>query len=182
MKTKRYSRTKVGRSVAMVVAGLLGVALYPASVAAAPVEPTEMFYVVVPHPDDEPAAWSFIENIESEGPAPDGVPADFAKSGTYTVFVILTQGEGTSSCLAAEDSTYADEIGSGQIGEEAFWVEGFDYINETRTGPYKYQGPDSPVGEPDLAERHPWAILGKGLEPRPVRMRASLRGIGTSTT
>lgn len=154
MRTELHMRAKIGRSFAAAVAGLVGVALFPAGVTAASVEPTEMFYVVAAHPDDEPTGWSFIENIESEGPAPDGVPADFAKAGTYTVFVILTQGEGTSSCLAPEDSTKAGQIGEGQIGEEATMVEGFD-AGETRTGPYKYQGPGSPVGESDLGERLP---------------------------
>lgn len=154
MRTHRYVATTV---TALLVSAFAAWGAAPAGAQAT--APTEMFYAVVAHPDDEAHSWGFIEKIESEGLEPDGVPAAFSKSGTYTVFVTLTHGEGTTSCWTADDAA----VSGSQLGEEGFWVEGFD-SGETRTGPYKYQGPDSPVGEPDLSERHPLGDPWQGMD------------------
>lgn len=109
-----------------------------------------MFYIVTAHPDDEVAGWALIEDLGSAGPLPEGLPAASSGPGTYAVFVLLTRGEGTSSCLSPEESAVSGSL----LAEDASLFEGFDGT-ETRTGPYKYQGVDSPVGEDDLGERHP---------------------------
>ena len=56
-----------------------------------------------------------------------------AHANDYIVFVTMTMGEGTYNCRTAEEA--AEDGGQG--------------------GPYSYQGPDSPVNETDLKERHP---------------------------
>ena len=56
-----------------------------------------------------------------------------ARSDEYVVFVTMTQGEGTFNCRTPEEATEDNKRG----------------------GPYSYQGPGSPVGEPNLGERAP---------------------------
>lgn len=127
------------RKITLLLAALL-VALCVAQPAVAypiELEKTKMFYVVAAHPDDEPNIWSMIQSLDPW---------------TYTVFVNFTRGEGTASCMRKEDAqngTYATE--------ELEFVEGFDAaINgEVAWGPYKYQGPNSPVDELNEGETRP---------------------------
>ena len=96
---------------------------------------TNTFYVIMAHPDDEVNSWAVIEKRP---------PTD------YVVFVTLTHGEGTISCLRAEDSQNLDP----PYEPHEFLAEG--NVNAGyKTGPYKYQGPNSPVGQPNHGERHP---------------------------
>lgn len=125
---------------------------------------SQAFYVLVPHPDDEPTGWSWIEDLPES---------------TYTVFVTLTPGEGTNSCIPAHEAGVEREPGvaasvEGASAEvslaQAQFPGNFDPLvpdwllptkrpvhakQERSTGPYKYEGPGSPVGEPDEGERHP---------------------------
>lgn len=104
---------------------------------------TETLYAVSAHPDDEYRTWPFIEG----------------RASTYTIVVILTRGEATRSCMSPGESapTGDPELGNGVFVEGVVADFGFQ-------GPYRYQGPGSPVGEPDKGERaplgYPWQ--GKG--------------------
>ena len=106
-----------------------------ASIGGLPTPKTQTYYVIMAHPDDEANAWSVIEKRP---------PTD------YLIFVTMTRGEATASCLPAEESQHEDP----PYGPNDFLAESNDG-KAYRTGPYKYQGPDSPVGEPNLGERHP---------------------------
>jgi hypothetical protein len=70
--------------------------------------------------------------------------------------VIMTQGEQTVFCKSAEESqpTRDPEGANGTV------LEGFS--EGDAEGPYGYQGPGSPVGEPDKNERHPLGNPWKG--------------------
>lgn len=81
---------------------------------------TSIVYVLSPHPEDEVDVWSLIQR----------------RAHQYTVFVTLTKGEQTTSCMTAEEASQPG------LPEPA--------------GPFKYQGPGSPVSQPDLGERHPF--------------------------
>lgn len=81
---------QVRRRAAAATGLLLAAATACTSSGGSAVEPTQVAYVVSPHPDDEFQAWSLVED------SPD----------TYTVFIMLTQGEETRFC---EPDTYAAE-------------------------------------------------------------------------
>lgn len=116
---------------------------------------TQMFYVIEPHPDDEMNAWSMAA----------------AHADDYEVFVTMTQGEGTTSCMdettalskmrgpitkeaVVDEATWAAYE---KVEDETWFAEGFGVpMGDYRRGPFKYQGPDSPVGEEDKGERHPF--------------------------
>lgn len=108
---------------------------------------THLLYSVSAHPDDEFANWGMIEN------RPD----------RYLVSVLITLGEETDSCVAAEDSPAVGDpgLGNGTVVEGFGGGEALGIV-----GPYKYQGPGSPVGEPDKGERrplgNPWQGQGTG--------------------
>ena len=100
---------------------------------------TETLYAVSAHADDEFAAWALIEN----------------RPETYTMFVVATRGEQTRSCLPAPSGGAGDPgLANGTV-VEALTGEGGDGSLKLQ-GPYRYQGPNSPVGEPDKGERHPY--------------------------
>ena len=109
----------------------------------------ELFYVIGAHPDDEPNVWGLVEDLSPS---------------TYMVFVILTQGEGTSSCMKESEA-----LSGNHVTEEVpiGFTEGVEESmgSEPATGPYKYQGPNSPVDEEDKGEReplgNPWVGQGK---------------------
>lgn len=156
----------------LIVSGLL---LFGLSVQAAPADgnlpprpspspKTEMFYAVAAHPDDEVFSWAYLEQL----------PAT-----SYLVSVLATKGEGTESCLPAEDSRNrpgAEPQAPTPDGEPQAPTQAATFMHrltglnqhmwEDSTGPYKYEGPGSPVGEPDRGERHPlgdpW--VGQGTE------------------
>ena len=114
------------------------------------------FYVVAAHPDDETTSWSYLEQL----------PED-----TYTVFTMLTKGEGTESCLTPEESYNRPGSDALPIGELETFVRRVTSderapTDEDSTGPYKYEGPGSPVDEPDKGERHPFGYpwVGTGTE------------------
>lgn len=110
---------------------------------------SEMFYALVAHPDDELAGWSMVERHSDD----------------YTVFVTMTRGENTDSCMPAaeaEAEMKADEAAEDEeqkrnrfIQESTPILEGFGFGVE-RLGPFKYQGKDNPVGEPNKGERRPY--------------------------
>ena len=111
---------------------------------------TKMAYAVSAHPDDELPAWGAIER------RPD----------VYTVFVILTKGEGTFSCKTLEESLPNDDEGLGF--EDVTMAEGLlgHSGRSPWDGAYRYQGPDSPAGQPDKGERHPlgYPWVGRGTQ------------------
>lgn len=100
---------------------------------------SKMFYVVMAHPDDEISSWPMISSRSDE----------------YLVIVTLTRGEGTYSCIP-HDHAVKEQSTENHIVEEGTLVEGFIGQTGFRTGAYRYQGPSSPVGEEDDAERHPF--------------------------
>lgn len=55
-----------------------------------------------------------------------------SRSNDYIVFITMSMGEGTSFCWTPEKA-----------------------LDEGKGGPYGYQGPGSPIGEPNLGERDP---------------------------
>ncbi|HVE98172.1 MAG TPA: hypothetical protein VNA12_03240, partial [Mycobacteriales bacterium] len=99
----------------------------------------EMVYAISAHQDDEASAWGLIAN----------------RPNTYMVFVAMTQGEGTMSCMRpAEVSPPHDAVTSSR---SLTMVEGLVGEGEPDyEGAHKYQGPGSPVGQPDLGERRPY--------------------------
>lgn len=114
----------------------------------------EMRYAVVAHPDDEfQGAWALIQD------SPE----------TYTVFVTATQGENTRSCMPAGESQPVGDPGlSNGTFVEGLTGEGFD--GRGLEGPYRYQGPNSPVGEPDKGERHPFGNPWQGTGTEACRL------------
>lgn len=147
--------TSAQRVIALVTTILVGAALAPPAGAREALLPkAEQFYVVVAHPDDETSGWSYLEQL----------PTD-----TYLVFVQITRGEGTDSCLPPEQSS--NTPGTDALAPTDLGTFGRNFGQPTGTaeisnGPYKYEGPNSPVGEPDKGERHPlgnpW--VGQGTE------------------
>lgn len=85
------------------------------------------------------AAPSAISYIVSAHPDDEWATWGLVKgaANNYKVFVFLTQGEETTHCQTAASQS------------------GLALAN--RTGPYSYQGPDSPVGQPDYANTVPEA-------------------------
>ena len=102
------------------------------------------FYIAVAHPDDETTGWSYLEQL----------PRD-----TYTIFTLMTRGEATDSCLAPEEAK--NQAGTDVLAPTDMGTFGRNLLGlptstaENSSGPYKYEGPDSPVGEPNKQERHP---------------------------
>ena len=106
-------------------------------------EKSDMFYFVGAHPDDEINSWSLAAAQDDS---------------TYMVMATLTQGEGTTSCLRAEDAK-----NGAHATEDLTFVEGFEgSVGEPASGPHKYQGPNSHVGEDDMGEREPFGFPWKG--------------------
>lgn len=116
---------------------------------------SQMHYVLAAHPDDEVPSWPVIASLPSS---------------TYTVFVAFTKGEGTDSCrtaeeaeilMAAPENPTIDFLGHWTwVADTALKKAGQEEHTpvlpaEKSTGPYKYEGPNSPVGEPDFGEREP---------------------------
>ena len=92
------------------------------------------FYVIEAHPDDETPGWQLIDDFQDH----------------YTVFVLITPGERSVACISEQESHgYPHQTK----------VEG-----EPTVGPYRYEGPDSPVGEPNQAERHPFENPWQGMD------------------
>lgn len=136
---------RIGRTLATLLVLLLAAAVSPAAALPLPLPKTGVFYVVVPHPDDEFNIWSMIQ----------------AHSATdYIVWISLTQGEGTVSCL--DEHSSKNEEPPYEPGAATWLAEGLDYT-AYKTGPYRYQGPNSPVGQPNLGERHPYGDPWQGL-------------------
>lgn len=108
------------------------------------------FYVLQAHVDDEIDGWGLVAQRS---------PKD------YIVWVVVTRGRTTVSCETAAEAA---------SGWDPYWdltfVEGMGFTSTTppprRTGPFRYQGPDSPVGEPHLSERDPYGDpwQGKGSD------------------
>ena len=110
-------------------------------------EKKDMLFVVSAHPDDEMNSWSMVEaNLDKD---------------TYGVFVIMTKGEGTTSCLEPDDP---HSWNGSHHTEAATFVEGIEanITSAAKTGPYKYQGPGSPVRQEDKGERHPLGFPWEG--------------------
>lgn len=117
--------------------------------AALETERAQTFYVVLAHSDDELSGWSMVENRSASD---------------YIVWVTVTRGRTTVSCHTPEEA-----INRTDVVEDATFIEGFAVRaseDAYRTGPYRYQGPDSPVGEPDHGESRPYGYpwQGKGSE------------------
>ena len=131
-------------TIAIAVLAVANVVSAPAMADQKDTSKTEQFYIAVAHPDDETTGWSYLEQL----------PKD-----TYTVFVLMTRGEATDSCLPPERSHNrpgGDALAPTDLG--TFGMNLFNLETATRedsSGPYKYEGPDSRVGEPDKGERHP---------------------------
>ena len=146
---------RVRNLAAMAVLSIFAVSAATVSAAA---ERTEAFYSVSAHPDDELLGWALVQDRPS----------------TYTIFVIMTKGEFTTSCMTPEESTSPQrpEIGDltvveGFTGPDPLNLQGEEYPGGDKYhGPYKYQGPASPVGQPDKGERHPLGFpwMGRGSQ------------------
>lgn len=141
--TDRKARLRVS---ATVVAGLIAVSLMaiPPS-ALAEDGKRSAFYLVVAHPDDEGSVWSYLQQL----------PTD-----TYLISILMTRGEATDSCLSPQDANSqarSDALEPTHFGTFVNNIVGGNLTAtpEESSGPYKYEGPDSPVGEPDKKERHP---------------------------
>ena len=114
--------------------------------------PSETFYSVSAHSDDEISGWGMIEQQRDK----------------YIVFILVTQGERTTSCMTPEESVAPAGVGL----DDAVLLEGFLPTDpfglghhpdgDRYHGPYKYQGPGSPVGQPDKGERHPLGFPWQG--------------------
>jgi hypothetical protein len=133
-----------GKGVILVFTLMLLAAALPATASA---RKTKMIYGVVAHPDDETAGWSAIQQ----------------RSDTYTVLVTMTRGENTRSCVGPED--WGPSPGPPPEPEEP--NADFGWV-----GPHRYQGPDSPVGQPDEGEQHP---LGNPWQGKGTRACADAR-------
>ena len=120
-----FAKYKRTRVVGLVLTALLAGSLLNASPAPAQTAKSSTFYFVEAHPDDEALGWQLVDDFQDH----------------YTVFVLTTQGERSVACATEEEShDYPHAPKNG----------------ETPTvGPYRYEGPGSPVGEPDEGERHP---------------------------
>lgn len=92
---------------------LLTIASVLVPVAPSDAAPVQISYIVAAHPDDEYSLWSLVTG----------------STGNYKVLIYLTQGEQTSACMSASETT--------------------------SYGPYWYQGPSSPVGQPNYGEINP---------------------------
>lgn len=138
-------RKPVAVTTLSLVIALIGSLSQAARAGAQVLERNQQFYVVVAHPDDEPDGWSYLQYLPPS---------------TYTVFITVTRGEGTTSCKTKEEATReagSDVLAPTNIGTFLSRLSpGLPTAQgEISTGPFKYEGPDSPVGEPDLGERHP---------------------------
>ena len=100
-------------------------------------EKTSTFYFVQAHPDDEAVSWQLIDDRQD----------------AYGVFITLTRGELSKACMTAEEARAAAVKEDGTQGTPV-------------DGPYRYEGPRSPVGEPNDGERMPLVTpwLGRGHE------------------
>lgn len=120
--------------VGLTLCGLLGGSVIGASPAPARSAKSSTFYFVEAHPDDEALAWQLVDDFQQH----------------YTVFVLLTQGERTVACLTEQ---------------EAHDYELIPKNGDTpAVGPYRYEGPNSPVGEPDEGERDPFGNPWVGMD------------------
>jgi hypothetical protein len=142
LKARANVATKSGfvlaRKLAVLSAlAVLASAVVPPAAAHAQEAKSSIFYLVEAHPDDEVPGWQLIDDFQDH----------------YTVFVMLTHGERSVACLSAEESHSYPYQTKGEGGEPT-------------VGPYRYEGPDSPVGEPDQGERHPIGDPWQGLDTR----------------
>lgn len=164
-----------GASVAEGSASSDGSPTAPVALAAFP--RTEMLYAVSAHPDDEPAAWWLIENRPRAYAVfvlmTQGEQTDFCMSADEVPPDRRTgdPGLGTFEAPSAEPPTgepptedeiaeRAGELAEGDLQDDddsanGTIAEGFLGYHLGNAGPWAYQGPDSPVGEPDKGERHP---------------------------
>lgn len=127
-------RMSVKQRLVSVVAllGLVGSLIVSLPLAArAQTSKDSTFYVVMAHSDDETASWQLVDDFQDH----------------YTVLVTTTQGEGTWGCLQEEETWDYPQTSETPFPKNS---DGTPIV-----GPYMYEGPDSPVGEPDLGERHP---------------------------
>lgn len=124
---------------------------------------SQQSYVLAGHPDDPVPHWAWIE----QRPATD-----------YLVFVSITRNEGTLACVSSEDAEHdtraSDDVvvnsEPNQFVSQLYPATGQPWVAPYResfsTGPYRYEGPESPVGQPDRGERHPYGFpwTGQGSE------------------
>lgn len=131
-------RSTAAVSRGMLLIGVVGAAALAASPSTARAQKTETLYAVGAHPDDEIGGWGIVDQ----------------RPKTYTIFVTMTQGENTRSCLTPEESGSppAEPPDPGPHPEDLGYK-----------GPYRYQGPGSPVGQPDKGEVHPLGNPWQGL-------------------
>jgi hypothetical protein len=124
---------------------------------------SQQYYVLGAHPDDPIPSWAWVEHRP---------PTD------YLVFVSLTRSEGTLACVTPEDAVAgttpedapdADPIAGSEPNQFAsllYPITGQEWIlpyhEMYSTGPYRYEGPDSPVGQEDHGERHPYGFPWEG--------------------
>ena len=140
MKSTTLERLVAAATTVLLIASM---ASAPAMAAQSETSKTEQFYIAVAHPDDETTGWSYLEQLPKE---------------TYTVFVLMTRGEATDSCLPPQEAH--NRPGSDALAPTNLGTFGMNFGQPTGTredssGPYKYEGPDSPVDEPNKQERHP---------------------------
>ena len=105
------------------------------------------FYVVIAHSDDEAATWQLVDEFQEH----------------YTIFVTTTRGEGSWACVTHEEAeTYP-------VPRDMSWdPDTFgEPAGDPSAGAWMYEGPDSPVGETDLNERHPFGDPWQGQFKEP---------------
>ena len=155
MKGKTVKRARVLELIAIsAVLFLVASALVVEPASAQVLAKDQQFYVVLAHGDDETAGWSYLEQLPKT---------------TYTTFVLVTRGEGTNSCVTPEEAKSqagTDLLAPSNIGTFGSQFELPTGTLEVSSGPYKYEGRDSPVGEPDKGERHPlgYPWVGQGSD------------------
>src|SRR5688500_15142012 len=129
-------RTRRMGAVVVAVAALL--ATLPVPVRAVGTAKSSTFYFIGGHPDDEAMGWQLVDDFQDH----------------YSVFVTLSQGEGTYACDTAEEARanpkdpYLIALGDPATlpqRDPASVAEG-----EPASGPYMYEGPGNQVNQPDL--------------------------------
>jgi hypothetical protein len=144
----RWRRAQATAAAMVAAAGMLTTTPAESEVVGPPTLKQKTFYVALAHADDEIDGWSMLERRP---------PTD------YVVWVLMTHGRTTLSCETAEEASSESD----EYWDKYTFIEGMGETSTgkwpRRTGPYRYQGPNSPVNEPNLSESDPYGDPWQGL-------------------
>src|SRR5688500_1067900 len=111
-------------TAALTVLMVASFATTPAMSAERDTSKTELFYIAVAHPDDETTGRSYLEQLPKE---------------TYTVFVLMTRGDATDSCLPPEQAHI--NPGSDALAPTDFGTFGRNLLGLPTSTPEDSSGP-----------------------------------------